>query len=156
LLPSHLIKEIDYLNDWIHETINNGVYRVGFATSQSTYDAYILVLFESLDRLEMHLGEPGHAPYLFGEWVTESDVRLFTTLIRFDVVYYTLFKCNLKMVRYDYPRLHTWMRRLYWGYGATGDMGGNVFRRTTLFDAVRICYPIRNIAWNREVLMMES
>lgn len=110
------------------------MYKVGFATSQAAYNEHITKLFRSLDRLEYLLGQSGHHPYLFGEHITEADIRLYTTLVRFDVAYYTLFKCNLKMIRLDYPRLHAWLRRLYWGEGE--ELRGGVFKSTTDFDAV--------------------
>lgn len=134
LLPSHLVQEIDELNAWVYDTVNNGVYKTGFATSQSAYEEHVTKLFQSLDRLEAHLGEPGHHPYLFGEHITEADIRLYTTLIRFDAAYYTLFKCNIKMIRKDYPRLHDWLRRLYWD--ETERTSGGAFKNTTNFEAV--------------------
>ena len=134
-VPPHLRSDIDDLNSWVYGTVNNGVYKVGFATSQIAYDEHVGKLFQSLDRLENHMSEPSHHPYLFGQYITEADIRLFTTLIRFDVAYYTIFKCNLKMIRLDYPHLHAWLRRLYWGEGA--ETGGGAFRSTTNFDVVR-------------------
>lgn len=126
------------MNSWVYDTVNNGVYKIGFATSQAAYNEHITKLFQSLDRLEAHLSEPGHRPYLFGEHVTEADVRLYTTLIRFDVAYYALFKCNIKMIRMDYPRLHEWLRRLYWDEGL--ETAGGVFKKTTQFEVVSRVY----------------
>lgn len=134
LVPAHLRTEIDELNSWVYDTINNGVYKVGFAASQKAYDEHARNLFQSLDRLEEHLSQPSRGPYLFGENITEADIRLYTTLIRFDIAYYTLFKCNLKMIRLDYPRLHDWLRRLYWSEGP--ETAGGVFKSTTHFDIV--------------------
>jgi len=134
LFPEHLRNEIEELNSWVYDTINNGVYKVGFAASQTAYNEHIVKVFQSLDRLEQHLAQPGHHPYLFGPYITEADIRLYTTLIRFDVAYYTLFKCNVKMIRLDYPRLHTWLRRLYWSEGP--ETAGGAFRNTTHFDVV--------------------
>jgi glutathionyl-hydroquinone reductase len=134
LLPKHLRSEIDELNSWVYETVNNGVYKAGFARSQAAYDDAIVRLFDSLDRLEAHLGDPQHQPYLFGETITEADIRLFTTLVRFDVAYHTLFKCNIKMIRMDYPRLHDWLRRLYWDESPR--TAGGAFKSTTDFSAV--------------------
>jgi putative glutathione S-transferase len=134
LYPRHLQGEIDELNSWVYDTVNNGVYKVGFATSQTAYNEHVGKLFQSLDRLEYHLSQPGHHPYLFGEYITEADIRLFTTLVRFDVAYYTLFKCNVKMIRLDYPRLHAWLRRLYWSEGP--ETAGGVFKNTTHFEVV--------------------
>lgn len=132
--PPHILKEMDSLLLWVFDTINNGVYKVGFATSQASYDEHVSKLFQSLDRLEDHLSQPKHYPYLFGQHITEADVRLYTTLIRFDVAYYPFFKCNLKMIRLDYPRLHAWLRRLYWSDGP--ETNGGAFRTTTHFDRV--------------------
>ena len=134
LIPEHLRSEIDELNAWVYDTINNGVYKIGFAKSQAAYDTHITRLFQALDRLEHHLSEPGHHPYLFGQHITEADICLYPTLIRFDVVYYTLFKCNIKMIRMDYPLLHAWLRRLYWADGP-GTASG-VFQKSTQFDTV--------------------
>lgn len=134
LVPDHLRTEIDILNAWVYDTINNGVYKAGFASSQAAYSEHVTRLFQGLDRLEYHLSQSHHQPYLFGEHITEADIRLYTTLIRFDVAYYTLFKCNLKMIRIDYPRLHDWLRRLYWSKGP--ETGGGVFKDTTFFDVV--------------------
>jgi putative glutathione S-transferase len=134
LIPSHLRTEIDELNSWVYDTVNNGVYKVGFAASQTAYNEHARNLFLSLDRLEDHLSQPGHGPYLFGEHITEADIRLYTTLIRFDIAYYTLFKCNMKMIRLDYPRLHDWLRRLYWSEGP--ETAGGIFKNTTHFDIV--------------------
>lgn len=134
LVPEHLRIEIDDINSWVFDTINNGVYKVGFATSQAAYNEHITKLFQSLDRLEHLLSQDGHHPYLFGEHLTEADIRLYTTLVRFDVAYHTLFKCNIKMIRLDYPRLHAWLRRLYWSEGP--ETAGGAFKNTTLFDVV--------------------
>ena len=136
LIPNHLRIEIDELNSWVYDTVNNGVYKIGFATSQAEYDKHITKLFLSLDRLEAHLSEPGYHPYLFGEHITEADIRLYTTLIRFDVAYYALFKCNIKMVRLDYPRLHAWLRRLYWDEGP--ETAGGAFKKSTHFEVVSV------------------
>lgn len=134
--PEHLRGEIDEMNEWVYDTVNNGVYKCGFATSQDAYEKNLYPLFESLDRLEMHLGEEGHSPYLFGEYITEADVRLYTTMIRFDVAYYNIFNCNLKMVRYDYPRLSRWLRNLYWDGGKT--LNGDAFKETVNFYYVSV------------------
>ena len=129
--PQHLRKEIDDMNEWVYNTVNNGVYKCGFASTQDAYEANLYPLFESLDRLETYLGEPGHHPYLFGEYVTEADIRLYATLIRFDVAYHNIFKCNLKMIRHDYPRLSRWLRNLYWDGGKI--LNGHAFKETTYF-----------------------
>ncbi|KAI9739555.1 MAG: hypothetical protein M1834_006271 [Cirrosporium novae-zelandiae] len=88
--PEHLRKEIDEMNEWVYDTVNIGVYKTGLAKTQEGYDANVYRLFKSLDRLEEHLGQPGHGPFLFGESITEADIRLYATIGRFDVAYYTL------------------------------------------------------------------
>ncbi|KAF3908277.1 hypothetical protein AA313_de0205529 [Arthrobotrys entomopaga] len=113
LLPEHLRKEIEEMNEWVYDKVNNGVYKTGFASTQEAYLSNVVPLFESLDRLEKCLEERG-TKYLFGAHITDADIRLYTTLIRFDVAYYTIFKCNYKMIRYDYPQLHRWLRVLFW------------------------------------------
>ncbi|MBK5438462.1 glutathione S-transferase family protein [Pseudomonas sp. TH32] len=107
--PEALRSTIDALNERIYPAVNNGVYRAGFATSQKAYEAAFDDVFAELDHLEQHLGE--HR-YLAGEYLTEADVRLFTTAIRFDAVYYNHFKCNLRRIA-DYPNLSNWLRELY-------------------------------------------
>lgn len=134
LVPKHLQDQIEEMNSWVYDTVNNGVYKVGFATSQAVYNEHVTRLFQSLDRLEKHLSLHEHHPYLFGQFITEADIRLFTTLVRFDIAYYTLFKCNIKMIRLDYPRLHAWLRRLYWNEGL--ETAGGAFKSTTHFDVV--------------------
>jgi putative glutathione S-transferase len=119
LYPENLRKDIDQVNDWVYNTINNGVYKVGFATTQEAYDKNIHPLFQSLDRVESMLGHG--RKYLFGDHITEADVRLYTTLIRFDVAYHTVFMCNLKSIRHDYPLLYLWLRRLYWDQDEDGE-----------------------------------
>lgn len=101
--------EIDILNDRIYHTVNNGVYRAGFATTQDAYEKAFLELFDSLAWLEDILTKQR---YLVGDVLTEADWRLFTTLIRFDAVYVGHFKCNLKRIA-DYPALQGYLRELY-------------------------------------------
>lgn len=101
--------EIDALNDEIYTTINNGVYRCGFSQSQAAYDEAFDTLFETLGKLDKRLGDQR---YLCGASITESDWRLFATLVRFDVAYYGQFKCNLHRI-VDYPNLWPYMRDLY-------------------------------------------
>ena len=138
LYPESLHKEIDEMNDWVYNTINNGVYKVGFATSQEAYDANIYPLFKSLDRVEEHLSSPSHQPYLFGQYITEADIRLYTTMARFDVAYHTIFMCNLKMIRHDYPLISRWLRNLYWD--ESDRTNGGVFKKTTYFDIYKYGY----------------
>ena len=107
--PSELASDIDALNTEIYPAVNNGVYRAGFATSQTAYEEAYRGLFATLDRLEARLGERS---FLLGEQITEADWRLFTTLIRFDAVYYGHFKCNRDRL-VDFPELWDYTRTLY-------------------------------------------
>lgn len=101
--------QIETINERIYETINNGVYKAGFATSQSAYDEAVNALFASLDWVEQILTTNR---YLTGDDITEADWRLFTTLVRFDQVYHTHFKCNYKRI-VDFPNLWNYTRELY-------------------------------------------
>ncbi|WP_444816912.1 glutathione S-transferase family protein [Stutzerimonas frequens] len=107
--PEALHGEIDALNARIYPAINNGVYRAGFATTQDAYEDAFDDLFRELDWLERRLDKQR---YLTGEYLTEADWRLFTTIIRFDAVYHGHFKCNLRRIE-DYPNLSNWLRELY-------------------------------------------
>jgi glutathionyl-hydroquinone reductase len=107
--PRSLRDEIDSINDTIYQGLNNGVYRAGFATSQDAYDEAYDRVFETLDALEQRLG---HSRYLCGERQTEADWRLFPTLLRFDAVYYSHFKCNRQRIM-DFPNLSNYLRDLY-------------------------------------------
>jgi putative glutathione S-transferase len=109
LYPPALAAQIDAVNARIYETVNNGVYRCGFAGSQAAYEAAFAPLFETIDWLEALLGE---RRYLLGDAITEADWRLFPTLVRFDAVYYGHFKCNLRRL-VDYPSLWGYTRELY-------------------------------------------
>lgn len=146
LYPTSLQSSIDELNAWVYAHINNGVYKAGFAKTQGAYDEAIELLFSSLGRLEAHLSLPQHQPYLFGEKVTEADVMLFPTIIRFDVAYHTLFKCNMKMIRHDYPKLHDWLRRLYWDEGKL-----KAFGETTDFFFVSERSPFSECPANEQI-----
>ena len=107
--PSDLQAEIDALNQRIYETVNNGVYRAGFATSQQAYADGVGPLFDTLEWLEQRLAS---RRFLLGEQLTEADIRLFPTLIRFDQVYFGHFKCNLRRI-VDYPHLWRYTREIY-------------------------------------------
>lgn len=107
--PEALRPEIDAVNARIYDTLNNGVYRAGFATSQDAYEAAVGPLFDTMDWLEQRLSGQS---YLCGAAATEADWRLFTTLVRFDAVYHGHFKCNLRRL-VDYPALWDYARRLY-------------------------------------------
>ena len=107
--PEPLRAEIDEVNERVYHNVNNGVYKAGFATSQEAYEEAVIPLFETLDWLEQRLSRQR---YLVGDGPTEADWRLFTTLVRFDAVYVTHFKCNLKRI-VDYPALWNYTRDLY-------------------------------------------
>ncbi|MCC5982425.1 MAG: glutathione S-transferase family protein [Oceanicaulis sp.] len=116
--PQALREEIDALNARIYDTVNNGVYKSGFATSQKAYEGAVTELFESLDWLEGLLGDG--RKYLTGDTLTEADWRLYTTLVRFDPVYHGHFKCNLKRLT-DFPHLASYARRLH-GHGDVAEL----------------------------------
>ncbi|MDF2491167.1 MAG: glutathionyl-hydroquinone reductase YqjG [Pseudomonas sp.] len=109
LYPAPLRSAIDRINEAVYPNVNNGVYRAGFATSQQAYASAFDDVFAELDRLETTLDTQR---YLTGEYLTEADWRLFTSLIRFDAVYHGHFKCNLRRI-VDYPNLSNWLRELY-------------------------------------------
>ncbi len=117
LYPAALREEIDEVNEWVYASINNGVYRCGFARSQAAYEAAFHELFAALDRVEARLDR--HR-YLVGDQITEADVRLFTTLARFDAVYFGHFKCNRQRIT-DFRNLGEYFRDLYQtdGFGET-------------------------------------
>jgi putative glutathione S-transferase len=114
--PPLLRAEIDRINDVVYRTVNNGVYRCGFARSQEAYETAYDALFATLDELEARLGRQR---YLVGHQLTEADWRLFPTLARFDVAYNSLFKCNRQRIA-DYPNLLNYMRELYQVPGVAG------------------------------------
>ena len=107
--PEELRSEIDAINEKVYHSVNNGVYKAGFATKQEVYQEEVAKLFDALDELEERLGKNR---YLVGDQITEADWRLFTTLIRFDSVYYGHFKCNIKRIT-DYKNLWRYTRELY-------------------------------------------
>ncbi len=114
--PAAMRDEIDAVNERVYQTVNNGVYKAGFATSQEAYQEAVMPLFETLDWLEERLS--GNR-YLLGDTLTEADWRLFTTLVRFDAVYVGHFKCNLRRIA-DYPNLWGYARELYQHPGIAG------------------------------------
>lgn len=120
LYPESLRSKIDEANEWHYDTINNGVYKSGFATTQEAYEKAVTQLFESLDRAEKQLSS-SDGPYYFGNEITEADVRLYPTIVRFDPIYVQHFKCNIRDIRSGYPALHKWVRNLYWNNDAFGE-----------------------------------
>ncbi|KAL0058130.1 S-glutathionyl-(chloro)hydroquinone reductase [Marasmius tenuissimus] len=132
LYPEDLRGEIDSLNEWMYNDVNNGVYRSGFARSQEAYEGAVKGLFEGLDRTEKILAD-GSKTYLVGDRLTEADVRLFVTAVSTTpssnaipnmTMFYTLdpircrlsrmFKCNIRNIRHGYPNINRWMKNLYW------------------------------------------
>lgn len=107
--PEELLDEIDEMNKFVYDNINNGVYKAGFATDQAVYEEEVTKLFDALDKLEAHLEDH---EYLVGDRITEADWRLFTTLVRFDSVYFGHFKCNIRQLM-DYKNLWCYTRELY-------------------------------------------
>lgn len=108
-LPAESVVEIDNMNAFVYDAVNNGVYKAGFATTQAAYEEAVIALFDALDTLEARLAGQR---YLIGSTITEADWRLFTTLVRFDVVYVGHFKCNIRRI-VDYPNLWSYLRDLY-------------------------------------------
>ncbi|KAJ1747148.1 S-glutathionyl-(chloro)hydroquinone reductase [Coemansia sp. RSA 989] len=108
--PEELREKIDEINGWIYDTVNNGVYKAGFASAQDAYETNCRGVFASLDRIEGILAEN---EFLLGSRLTEADLRLFTTIVRFDPVYHGHFKCNIKQIGTGYPNILRWTREIY-------------------------------------------
>jgi len=131
LVPTKLLGSIDEMNQWIYDDINNGVYKCGIAKKQDAYQKNVIQLFKSLDRVEILL-RSSVGPYILGPELTEVDIRLYPTIVRFDVVYASLFKTNIDTIRSGYPAIHKWLRRLYWDLPA--------FHETTNFEHIKNHY----------------
>jgi len=127
--PEGLRSQIDEINDLIFPNINAGVYKAGFATSQQAYQTAVTTLFDALDKVENVLTQKD---YLVGDQLTEADVRLYVTIIRFDTAYVGHYKCNIRTIRDGYPAIHKWLRKLYWNNSA--------FKDTTDFEHIKIGY----------------
>jgi len=129
LCPSEHAQDIEELCKLLQETVNEGVYRAGVAQTQEAYETAARALFNSLDRVEnMLIGKD----FVVGGVLTEVEVRLYTTIVRFDPVYYGHYKCNLKNIRDGYPAIHLWLRKLYWNNAS--------FHDTTNFDHIKASY----------------
>jgi len=129
LYPAENRAEIDAINEWVYPEINNGVYRAGFASQQGAYEEAVKIVFAALDKVEKILiGKD----YLVGGRLTEADIRLWVTTIRFDPVYVGHFKCNFTTIRTGYPAINAWMKKLYWNFPA--------FKDSTDFDHIKTHY----------------
>lgn len=125
LYPLSLQNKIDDINHFTYHNINNGVYKAGFATQQEAYDDAVEKLFQALDKVEQILSQ---SKYLVGDQITEADWRLFTTLIRFDLVYYSHFKCNIKMIS-EYDHIAQYMKNLYYQPGVADTVNFDHIKR---------------------------
>jgi putative glutathione S-transferase len=123
--PEALREEIDRLNAYIYEQVNDGVYRAGFATTQGAYEQAVRRLFDALDKLDARLAD---RRFLFGGRPVETDWRLFVTLVRFDAVYHGHFKCNLRRIA-DYPNLFGYLKDLYQFDGVAGTVNFDHIKR---------------------------
>lgn len=128
LYPESLRPEIDTISEWMQKYLNTGVYKTGFATDQAAYDANVPLVFAALNKCEA-LAHSRGGPFFLGSSLTELDIRLYATLIRFDVAYVEHFKCNLGTIRHDYPVLHNWLKNLYWNVPG--------FKETTNFKHIK-------------------
>jgi glutathionyl-hydroquinone reductase len=115
--PENLKGDIDTINSWIYDHINNGVYKTGFATKQQVYEENCKSVFEHLDNVEGILAKN---EFLVGGQFTEADIRLFTTILRFDPVYHTHFRLTSKTITHDYPSILRWTRQIYQMSGVAG------------------------------------
>ncbi len=127
LYPEELRKDIDELNQFIFHDVNNGVYKAGFAKRQEPYSEAYNLVFNAFDKLEERLST---SRFLFGDYITESDIRLYVTLARFDIAYFNGFRVNKKMLK-DYPNLWGYTRDLY---------EEDAFKKNTNFDAIKRHY----------------
>lgn len=126
-IPDSLLEKIDEVNEWVYHGINNGVYKTGFATTQEAYESNLVPLFDALNRVEAMLSE-SKGKYLLGNKLTEADIRLYVTIVRFDPAYVQHFKCNLGTIRHNYPYINKWLKNIYWNNPA--------FKNTTDFEHV--------------------
>lgn len=128
MYPEELRGDIDSLFPKIQGQLATGVYKAGFNPNQKSYEENLVIVFATLNKLEVMLHQ-SKGPYVLGNQLTELDLVLFACLIRFDVVYHQHMKCNLGMIRHDYPVLHAYLRNLYWNVPA--------FKETTKFDHIK-------------------
>ncbi|MEM8689554.1 MAG: glutathione S-transferase C-terminal domain-containing protein [Pseudomonadota bacterium] len=138
LRPAALSREIDAANEVVYQGLNNAVYRAGFAHAQDAYETAVNEVFETLDRLEKRLRT---SRYYFGAMLTETDLRLFPTLVRFDAVYHILFKCCLRRLA-DYPNLWAYARDLYSWAGVAETVDLEVIRQASYVADTSDPHPI--------------
>ncbi|KAL5591488.1 hypothetical protein FOVSG1_010377 [Fusarium oxysporum f. sp. vasinfectum] len=123
LYAENLRSTIDGINIWMQRDLNSGVYKAGFATTQEDYNNNVPTVFAALNKLEALIHQNG-GPYILGKQLTEVDIRAYATVVRFDVVYVSHFKCDLGTIRANYPVIHEWLKNLYWnvpGFKETTD-----------------------------------
>lgn len=130
--PQHLKEQIDEINGWMMPDLNSGVYKAGFASTQEDYDNNSRIVFQTLDRLEQMLTSSNTIFVLGNVEPTEIDIKLYTTLIRFDTIYQQHFKLMIRSLRHGYPKLHRWMKNLYWNVPG--------FKETTNFRHIKENY----------------
>lgn len=131
LYPEVLRSQIDDITPWMQDLINAGVYKAGFARTQEAYEAGVIPLFAALNKAEALLARNG-GPFVLGPQMTELDLRLYATIIRFDTVYVQHFKTNLGTIRHEYPILNNWLKNLYWNVKG--------FKETTDFKHIKENY----------------
>jgi len=111
--PPELCDKINDINSWMMPDLNEGVYKAGFAATQEDYDTHYPTVFQTLDRLE-HMLDDSRSLFILGKQITEVDIKLYTTLVRFDSIYQQHFKLMLGSIRHNYPRLNRWLKNMYW------------------------------------------
>lgn len=131
LYPEHLRGQVDAITEWMQRHLNTGVYKAGFAETQEDYDKNVPFVFAALNKLERIIAENA-GPYILGKHLTELDIRAYATIVRFDTVYVQHFKCNLGIIRHDYPQINNWLKNLYWNVPG--------FRETTDFRHIKENY----------------
>lgn len=147
LVPKEFESQIDEFNSWVYDNVNNGVYKAGFSENSAIYEKEVTNVFTHLDKIESILKSRYEALdkkfngdqdkilshfFTVADQLTEADVRLYTTIVRFDPVYVQHFKCNFTTIRDGYPNIHLWLRNLYWNYPA--------FKDTTNFEHIKLHY----------------
>ncbi len=149
LCPVSLIEEIDSMNTWLHANINRAVYLAGFANERADYEGRVMKLFQSLDKLEARLCA---SPYLLGTKLTESDLYLLATLVRFDSVYYPLFRCSVRRID-DYVALSDYLARLRSINGSADTYDHALIREHYFCSTMHVNGKIRDLTHSRLIPM---